>query len=534
MSEASARLARGDADEHVGLPLVGDPVAELRDVAIADDLAQPPEAPPLLGDRDREQRLALLADLGTLGDEAEPVEVHVRPAGDRHQRLVPQPARRDVLLHRGDAHRPGRFEDAPRVLEHVLDRGADRVGVDDDEVVDQRPGQAERLLAHLLDGRPVGEQADVVERDAFARPDGADHRVRVGHLDPDDLDLRPHRLDVRGDAGDEASAPDGDEHRVDRALVLAQDLHADGPLPGDHVRVVERMHEGVSVAFLQPPGVEVGVGVAVAVQDHLAPERAHGVGLQPGRRQGHDDHGAASEPFCAEGDALGVVARGRADDPAAQFLGREAGHLVVGPAELEAEDRLGILALEPRPVCQAGPRALRQAPGAFPPRHRRRGRSGSAAGSPAATLPSKPFGESGVQQSSPDHSGFSGRCLLSSGLHAGDDDDREGETQPALTGCVDPQPVADAVGLMIVAFAGCGFALMALFARGSSSGSSPAAVARGRGRGGGRGPEARPWAAHRARSSCCCRPPNPLPPLPRAAPPPAATMARTAWVGPTS
>ena len=163
-------VAGGEADEHVGLPLVGDPVVELGHVAIADDLAEAFEAAAFLGDRDREQRLALFADLGTLGDEAEPVEVHVRPAGDRDQRLVLEPVPGDVLLHRGDAHRPGRFEDAPRVLEHVLDGGADRVGVDDDEVVDQGACQAEGLLAHQLDGRTVGEQADVVERGSVRRP----------------------------------------------------------------------------------------------------------------------------------------------------------------------------------------------------------------------------------------------------------------------------------------------------------------------------------------------------------------------------
>ena len=68
----------------------------------------------------------------------------------------------------GDAHRARRLEDAAGVLEHVLDRGADRVGVDDDEVVDQRARQAERLLADQLDGGAVGEQADVGQLDALA------------------------------------------------------------------------------------------------------------------------------------------------------------------------------------------------------------------------------------------------------------------------------------------------------------------------------------------------------------------------------
>ena len=49
-----------------------------------------------LRDGDAEQDLALLADLGALGDVAQAVEVEVRAAGDRHQRagavLLPAPA----------------------------------------------------------------------------------------------------------------------------------------------------------------------------------------------------------------------------------------------------------------------------------------------------------------------------------------------------------------------------------------------------------------------------------------------------------
>ena len=53
----------------------------------------------------------------------------------------------------------------------------------------------------------------------------------------------PHALHVGGDAGDQAAAADRHEDRVDRARVLAQDLHADRALPGDHVRIVVRVHE---------------------------------------------------------------------------------------------------------------------------------------------------------------------------------------------------------------------------------------------------------------------------------------------------
>ena len=53
-----------------------------------DQFAEPLERAALLGDRDCEQCLALLAELGALGNEAQAVEVHVRAAGDGDEGLA--------------------------------------------------------------------------------------------------------------------------------------------------------------------------------------------------------------------------------------------------------------------------------------------------------------------------------------------------------------------------------------------------------------------------------------------------------------
>ena len=91
---------------------VGDAVVELGDVARPEQRAEAPEAAALLGNRHREHRLALLADLGALGDEAQAVEVHVRAAGDRRRasRRRRRRARRRTAFSAGDApaRRPAR------------------------------------------------------------------------------------------------------------------------------------------------------------------------------------------------------------------------------------------------------------------------------------------------------------------------------------------------------------------------------------------------------------------------------------------
>ena len=167
----------------------------------------------------------------------------------------------DVPLGTGHAERRRRLDDRACVLEHVLHRGAELVGVDEDHVVDMLAGEAERLDAHLLDGDAVGEEPDVRERDPAAGTQRSLHRVGIGRLDADDPDLGAETLDVRGDSPDQPAAADGHEDRVDRLAEVTQDLHRDGALAGDHVDVVVRVDEHELPA--PPDAHRLGVRVVV-------------------------------------------------------------------------------------------------------------------------------------------------------------------------------------------------------------------------------------------------------------------------------
>ena len=266
----------------------------------------------------------------------------------------------DVALHPGDAQRAGGLEDRTGVGEHVLDRRTDLVGVDDHEVVDQFTGEPERLLADELDGGAVAEQPDVVERHPLPGGERTDHRVGVLDLDADHLDLRADGLDVGGDPRDQTAAADGDEDRLDRPLALAEQLHRDRPLPGDHVRVVERMDVGQVCFGLQRGGMDGRVGVAVAVEHDLRPPSSDRIDLDLRGGHRHDHRRLAPEVVGAHRHALGVVAGRRADHATTELLGIEPDHPVVRPAQLEAEHRLGVLPLEQDLVAQPGGEHRRQ------------------------------------------------------------------------------------------------------------------------------------------------------------------------------
>ena len=352
-THAFGPVVHAHADEDVGPRRVRVAVVELGDVAAAQQIAELLEGAGLLGDGDGQHGFALLAHLGALGDEAQAVEVHVGAGGHRHQGLVLERMALGVLLGAGYCQRAGGLEDGAGVLEDVLDGGADGIVVHQDHLVHVGLAQAEGFLAHQLDRRAVGEEAHIGQFDALAGGQGLGHGVGVHGFHADHLDVRTHALDVGRHAGQQAAAADAAEHRVDGLGVLAQDLHADGALAGDHFHVVVGVNEGELFGLFQFLGVAVGVGIAFAGQHHLAAMALHGVDLDGRGGGGHHDHRAHVELLGRQGHALGVVAGGGADHPALEGRRAEARHLVVGAAQLEAEHRLHVLALEVNLVVNA-------------------------------------------------------------------------------------------------------------------------------------------------------------------------------------
>ncbi len=178
-----------------------------------------------------------------------------------------------------------------------------------------------------------------------------------------DLDVRADLLDVSGNAGNQAAAADRHEDRMYRAGVLAQDFHADGALAGDHVRIVERVHEGQLLFFFQRQRVVVGVGVGFAEQHHFhiraaaRLDRVH-LHLRGGGRH-HDDR-AAAHARGRQRHTLRVIAGRSADHAALALRIAEVRHLVVGAANLEAEHALHVLALEINAVLVALRQGRRQ------------------------------------------------------------------------------------------------------------------------------------------------------------------------------
>jgi hypothetical protein len=179
------------------------------------------------------------------------------------------------------------------------------------------------------------------------------HGCRVDRLHADDSRCRLDFLDIGGDARDQPAAADGDKNRIDRSGMLRQDLHADGALAGDHLRIVVWMHEGEAALPLQPLGMRQRLLVGIAAQHDLRAARRHRVDLDARRGHRHDDHRAAAELLCGERHPLRMVTGARRDHALLQPRRRQPRHFVIRAAQLEREYRLQVLALEEQPVSHA-------------------------------------------------------------------------------------------------------------------------------------------------------------------------------------
>ena len=275
----------------------------------------------------------------------------------------------------GDRQRSGRLHDRPRVVEDVLDRRAD--------LVVRRRGRSRRTVdctigkvrrADLLDRDAIGEDADAIEHDAAAHRQRLVHRVGLEGLDADHVDLRAQRLDVAGDAGDQAAAADRHEDRVDRVPACAAGSRArPSPVRQSPAR---RRTGGRSVRPVDAPARRSGAWLRCRCRRSGPPRRrarCTASTLIAGVVFGMTISALEAEMLRRERHALRMVA-GAGRDHAARAL--DLGHVrdaVVGAAQLEAEDRLQILPLEQHLVAEAARQPAAPGRAASRARRRRRG-----------------------------------------------------------------------------------------------------------------------------------------------------------------
>ena len=342
----------------MGFVGVADAVIELCHIAraagqVANELAKALKAAALFRNGHRKNGFAFFTHFGALGHKAQAVKVHVGAAQNGGIGFAFGFVFGHILFDGCHGQCTCRFHNRASVHKHILDGGAHRVGVDGHVLVDQAARHAEGFFAHQFDGRAIREQTNVIERDAFLGVNRLNHGVRVVHLHTNDLHIGAHSLDVVGHARNQTTAANGHKHRIQAALVLAQNFHGDGALARNHFGVVKGMHKGHAHFFLKHAGVFESVRVAVTHQHHFAAQSFDGIDLHLWCGGGHHNHSATAQFARAQRDALGMVAGGGANHALFELRWREVRHFVVRTAQLKAVHGLLVFALEQHGVVQA-------------------------------------------------------------------------------------------------------------------------------------------------------------------------------------
>ncbi len=113
----------------------------------------------------------------------------------------------------GHGEGPRRLENRSGVLEDIANRRADLVVGHSHDAVDGPLRDRERERADAANRDAVGKDADAIELDPPSCLERLMHRIGFEGFDADHGDLGPQRLDVAGDAGDQAATANRNEHR---------------------------------------------------------------------------------------------------------------------------------------------------------------------------------------------------------------------------------------------------------------------------------------------------------------------------------
>src|SRR5690554_1999898 len=143
---------------------IGIAVIELGHHAFTDNTAKLLEATRTLGNGHRQDRLALLTQLGALGNVLQTVEVGIGTRVDTQQGLSLSAGLLDILLESGKRQGTRGFRYRPGIVEDILDGGTHLVGIDGDNLIDQIAHDFERYLADLCYRHTLGKHADLIER----------------------------------------------------------------------------------------------------------------------------------------------------------------------------------------------------------------------------------------------------------------------------------------------------------------------------------------------------------------------------------
>src|SRR5690606_23176042 len=115
---------------------------------------------------------------------------------------------------------------------------------------------------------------------------------------------------------------------------LPQDLHPYRALAGDHVRIIERMHEDEAALMSDLESPRIGGIVIVSLQNDFATQIEDSLHFDVRSRLRHDDDRRDAASARRESNTLRMIAGRGADDASLGGGLRQVRHFVVSAAQL--------------------------------------------------------------------------------------------------------------------------------------------------------------------------------------------------------
>ncbi len=274
----------------MGLLTIGKAVIKLGDLSLPQELTEPLETSRTFRDRDRQDCLTTLTELRSLRHVAQTVKVDIGTTIERNQGLSFNLPLLHIALQSSHSECPGRLGNRAGIIKNIFDCGTDLVRANQYHLIHQLLADSIGLLTDLAYRHSIGKDPHLLESHSpFRRQSGVQGRGVV-RFDPDHPDIRIEILDVGGHSSNEPSPTYWNKDRVDLPRVLPQNLHRDGSLSSNHIRIIIGVNQRQLLLLCQLQGMAVSLIIGVSGQHRPGTILTHGLNLDIRGGTGHHNH----------------------------------------------------------------------------------------------------------------------------------------------------------------------------------------------------------------------------------------------------
>mmetsp|Transcript_8877 Transcript_8877/g.29665 ORF Transcript_8877/g.29665 Transcript_8877/m.29665 type:complete len:380 (-) Transcript_8877:375-1514(-) len=313
-----------------------------------DDLSERGQSPWAIGDSRRKAHKSSISGEASLNNSPEHGDVDVSTTERNHNLLS---------FHLGNVQRSSWKESSKACCSSSLNHSSfmlqepqnskgNQLLIDQDSLVDEVPGDSERMGPNSRDSKTVCESVCDGNRGWLSNFQCFGVRSCLLWLDTDDLNFWPQRLDGHGDAGNESRPPDRHNNHI-YIRNLFKDLKPDSSCPSTDRRIVEAIDVLHSPELLAVQRVVLSLADVHAVENYSRTQLLASLDLRERSDRWHDDSHRNSHQSSMIGQGKSMISCTGCDDSFSLLLICELFQSVSCSSLLETPCELFVFMFEP-------------------------------------------------------------------------------------------------------------------------------------------------------------------------------------------